>query len=524
MSSLTLTTTHTHTSSAPSPSSSPPSTSSSPASSHPFYAVKRRPRKPFLHRLLNRSLLLLSLFLDFLPYAFDLLLRALGPCLVLGLWLLFAFMHYLFFFHIAPAYSADLSSLRWVAVMAVGYTLYFLIMYHHVSAVFSDPGTLPPGPPTPHIAQLLEQERLTHVKGLTFTKHCRKCLREKPPRTHHCSVCRRCVLRFDHHCVVEGTLVALADGRSIPIERVQEGAEVLSYQAALSPGETEGLTVRKVDAVLDKGHRACVELLFSDARTLVCTPDHRIRTADGRWVQAGDLVVKTDEVAVSVDYPNDTAGAEGAGAHYSARVLPISHVRLVGRRDVGVKHVWDLSVPSVQGEDTRSFVANGVVVHNCPWIANCVGYRNYRHFYLFMLYLWWGCVYIVGLIVPTIIAPQPGHHSSISDTPLFLSLVVAFAGWAGLTGMLGLHTWLVVTNQTTLEFYVNGRRKEEKRKRGAGEYRNVYDLGVRRNIEGMLGKGRWLLSCLVPFAAQMPGNGLWFETRQLSDADFDDSV
>ena len=32
---------------------------------------------------------------------------------------------------------------------------------------------------------------------------------------------------------------------------------------------------------------------------------------------------------------------------------------------MGEKHVWDLSVPSVQGEDTRSFVANGVVVHNC---------------------------------------------------------------------------------------------------------------------------------------------------------------
>ena len=317
-------------------------------------------------------------------------------------------------------------------------------------------------------------------------------------------------------CVAEGTLISLADGTSLPIERVPKGSHVLSYQTGLVPGEKEGLVVRQVDAVLDQGRRECVELLFSDKRTLVCTPDHRIRTCDGRWVQAGDLEVGADEVKVQ--------GKSDDGVHRSARALPLSQVRLEGRRDVGWKHVWDLSVPSPEGEVARSFVASGVVVHNCPWIANCVGYRNYHHFYLFMLYLWWGCVYMVALITPPIIAPQPGHHSAISDTPLFMALVVAMAGWAGLSGMLALHTWLVLSNQTTLEFYVNGKRREERKKRGGGEYRNTYDLGVRRNIEGMLGKGRWLLSCMVPFAAQMPGNGLWFETRPLSERDFEDSV
>ena len=109
-----------------------------------------------------------------------------------------------------------------------------------------------------------------------------------------------------HPCLPAGTLVNLADGTSVPIEEVQVGAKVLSYYAALAPGETEGLIVRQVDAVLDQGVKECVELLFSDGRTLVCTPNHRIRTADGRWVAAGDLKVGTDEVAVGVEYPNVT--------------------------------------------------------------------------------------------------------------------------------------------------------------------------------------------------------------------------
>ena len=195
------------------------------------------------------------------------------------------------------------------------------------------------------------------------------------------------------NCLVKGTLVALADGTSVPIEAVQAGAEVLSYAVA-NLQETEGLTVQRVDAVFDRGQRECVELLFADGRTLVCTADHRVRLADGHghvgraggggggrgwgegdaaeasgthrlgdagqgtgggmggggggrggggqgasgegerraagadvqpgsldaeggsdglWVEAGALVVGRDEVAVGVEYPDASVGAEGTG-------------------------------------------------------------------------------------------------------------------------------------------------------------------------------------------------------------------
>ena len=111
-----------------------------------------------------------------------------------------------------------------------------------------------------------------------------------------------------HPCLAEGTLVSRADGTVVPIEEMQVGNRVLSYSRA---GETEGLIVLEVDAVLDQGWRECVELLFSDGRTVVCTPDHRIRTADRRWVAAGDLEVGRAEVAVGVDCPDVTGAADG---------------------------------------------------------------------------------------------------------------------------------------------------------------------------------------------------------------------
>jgi len=85
-------------------------------------------------------------------------------------------------------------------------------------------------------------------------------------------------------CIAGGTPICLADGTSVPIEQVREGQVVLSHQdGVVSP------TV--VLAMMRQGVKECVELLFNDGRSLVCTPDHRLLLTDGRWVRADEIEV-----------------------------------------------------------------------------------------------------------------------------------------------------------------------------------------------------------------------------------------
>ena len=94
-------------------------------------------------------------------------------------------------------------------------------------------------------------------------------------------------------CVHGDTLVAVADGRQyVSIRQLsEEGVDVPVYAYS----ETEGIVIRKATSIRKTRETApVVKVSFTNGSSLICTPDHLIRTRarqleDLKWVEAGKL-------------------------------------------------------------------------------------------------------------------------------------------------------------------------------------------------------------------------------------------
>ena len=121
-------------------------------------------------------------------------------------------------------------------------------------------------------------------------------------------------------CLAAGTPVLLANGTSRRIERLPAAGGAKLF----GPTADGRLAVAAQSQMMFQGERECVSIVLQDGRRLLCTPDHKILCADGRWVPAGELVRGRDRVVMGLETPLDEPGADEPGYELPAGELKFS--------------------------------------------------------------------------------------------------------------------------------------------------------------------------------------------------------
>ncbi|XP_055013587.1 palmitoyltransferase ZDHHC18-B-like [Boleophthalmus pectinirostris] len=93
--------------------------------------------------------------------------------------------------------------------------------------------------------------------------------------------------------------------------------------------------------------------------------------------------------------------------------------------------------------------------HHCPWVGNCVGKRNYRFFYSFIVSLSFHTAFIFGCVTTHLALRAQGGKGlvfALQESPgSAVELVVCFFSVWSIVGLSGFHTYLVASNRTTNE-------------------------------------------------------------------------
>ncbi|KAI9317282.1 DHHC palmitoyltransferase-domain-containing protein [Dichotomocladium elegans] len=154
--------------------------------------------------------------------------------------------------------------------------------------------------------------------------------------------------------------------------------------------------------------------------------------------------------------------------------------------------------------------------HHCPWIHNCVGHFNHRYFVLFMTYLVVSAAYFTAFgwqpfMVSLDLMNDEWPYYYPRPLMAFAAILAICMGLA-IGGLCLWHYYLVLTAQTTVEFYNNYYDKQQARRQGE-VFVNMYDFGFKENLRrffNVCDKFPWY-TVFYPIPIPPRGSGISYE-------------
>lgn len=132
-----------------------------------------------------------------------------------------------------------------------------------------------------------------------------------------------------------------------------------------------------------------------------------------------------------------------------------------------------------------------------------------------MGYLALGAILYSMLTAPILFSPGLEYRKefSINRERLSFSVLLSIVMGFSVLSMFAFHTFLVMTNQTSIEFYDNLHYSKVAKSQGR-TYTNIFNMGWKNNFYEFLGvpRGGWMLPSLIPHVRPVLGNGYEFKT------------